>query len=43
MLARSVGALEVTDERTRFVRFGGGRRTAALLLAVAAGWLLGRQ
>jgi uncharacterized spore protein YtfJ len=42
--ATPVGALEVTADETRFVRFSDatGRRLAGLALAVGAGYLLGR-
>jgi uncharacterized spore protein YtfJ len=43
-LARPVGALEITDERTRFVRFGGRTRSLALLLVgFALGVTFGRR
>jgi uncharacterized spore protein YtfJ len=40
--ATPVGALEVTPDETRFVRFADGRRLAGLALALGAGYLLGR-
>jgi uncharacterized spore protein YtfJ len=42
--ASPLGALEVTDDGTRFVRFQDRRRTLALaLVAAAVGYLLGRR
>ncbi|MHB9288239.1 spore germination protein GerW family protein [Halobacteriales archaeon Cl-PHB] len=44
LMARPVGALEITDHDTRFVGVGGGRRrtATAAVLAFLAGWLLAR-
>lgn len=42
--ASPVGALEVTDHDTRFVRYDGRKRTVALVLVgLALGYLLGRR
>lgn len=42
--ASPLGALEVTDDGTRFVRFQDRRRTlAAVVLGAAVGYLLGRR
>jgi len=43
LMARPVGALEITDDDTRFVGVGNRRRTAvAAVTAFFAGWLLAR-
>lgn len=43
--ATPVGALEITDDGTRFVRIGSGKRSVAtaLLAGVAVGLLVGRR
>ena len=43
-VATPVGALEISDDGTRFVRFGDRRRSLALLVAgCVVGWLAGRR
>lgn len=43
-VATPVGALEITDGRTRFVRFGARKRSLAVLVAgLLVGLLVGRQ
>ncbi|WP_135853980.1 spore germination protein GerW family protein [Halorussus salinus] len=43
-VATPVGALEIGDDGTRFVRFGDRRRSLALLVAgCVVGWLAGRR
>jgi len=43
LAAKPMGALEITDEHTRFVRFDDRKRLfGAAVLGVAVGWLLGR-
>ncbi|WP_136688859.1 spore germination protein GerW family protein [Halorhabdus amylolytica] len=43
VVAKPIGALEITDENTRFVRFDGRNRLlGAFVLGVAVGWVFQR-
>lgn len=43
VVAKPIGALEIADEHTRFVRFDDRKRLfGAVALGIALGWLLGR-